>query len=103
MASKNKRHVHKYHKVSLGYTDVWACALPDCTHYIPQYSEPLVNGKRSLCWECGDEFILHPIAMKDRAPNCDNCRLGVKPAEVEMSEELRKKLEALGISPTKIA
>ena len=69
-------HIHRYHKVDIGKRReyfVFACALPDCTHYL--HSENQVVGKFSLCWRCGKKFII----AKDvrgrvlKRPHCVSC------------------------------
>lgn len=68
-----KKHTHKYHKVSLNGQDVWACALPDCTHYMPKHMEFAVIGKKSICWSCDLEFILTGALMNQDNPKCRDC------------------------------
>lgn len=97
MSTKAKRHVHKYHKVDMGFSSVWACALPDCSHYMPKHMENTIEGKFSLCWGCGEKFILDVDAMKLTKPMCFNCRTGSTKEEetAPMSENLRALLEHL--------
>lgn len=64
-----KKHTHKYHRIH----DTWACAFPDCTHYMPKNVEHQVMGKMSRCWECDKPFILKEENMKDSEPKCFNC------------------------------
>ena len=71
--AKAKRHIHKYHKVLMSYTKVWACALPDCNHYMPTHMEQMVLGKASICWNCDSMFILNESNMKNDKPTCMNC------------------------------
>jgi hypothetical protein len=72
--TKAKRHVHKYYLADLpGFAKVWACALPDCNHYMPPHMERLVNGKHSICWGCGDVLTLNPQNMDTGKPLCNDC------------------------------
>ena len=64
------RHTHKYYRLKDG---LWHCALSDCTHYMPRNVEEQVEGKKSLCWECGEEFILDERAMESARPVCFAC------------------------------
>jgi hypothetical protein len=73
MATKARRHIHKYYKANLAGVKVWACALPECTHYMPAHMAALVDGKASLCWKCEDRFILNPSNMTEDKPICDEC------------------------------
>lgn len=71
--AKSKKHIHKYHRISLTYAKVWACALPTCYHFMPKHLETNVPGKTSICWNCGEEFILDETNMKNDKPICANC------------------------------
>lgn len=76
------QHVHKYQKRKLGKNKdyvVFACALPNCRHYIaPQ----LAIGKASLCNKCGEIFLITAeMARPGREqlkPHCDSCTRGRK-------------------------
>lgn len=70
MASKN--HIHKYYRLRDG---LWHCALSDCTHYMPSNVSDSVPGKKSICWECEEPFILDPMNMQKDKPICLNCSL----------------------------
>lgn len=72
--NKAKRHVHKYHKVIVGGTKVWACAHPECPHFMPAHMAEMVAGKASYCWECGEKMILDADNMKMDKPTCPECR-----------------------------
>lgn len=75
-----KRHKrHKYYRVEVAQNKVWACALPDCTHYIPKHMEKLANGKATFCWGCNAEMTLNPSNMNEDRPQCENCKLGIIP------------------------
>lgn len=53
---------------------VYACSLPDCTHYLPV---KLAIGKKSICTECNEEMIMtHQIVTDLRLvnPRCTECR-----------------------------
>jgi hypothetical protein len=72
-----KKHVHKYHKAHIYSVDTYSCALPDCTHYLPNGMQSLIIGRSSICWECSQQFILNPESIKLDKPTCDSCRLGI--------------------------
>lgn len=73
------KHVHKYHKVTLQFAQVWACGLPDCNHYMPHNLTPLVVGRKSICWHCNTEFVLDDENMKNDKPICMKCDGSSKP------------------------
>lgn len=81
----SKRHIHKYHKLSDG---LWHCALSDCTHYMPSNVAACLPGKRSICWECGNEMILDDDNMKLEQPLCIIC---LNPQLDELSKFLASK------------
>ena len=74
MSTKAKRHVHKYHQIDLNFVKVWACALPDCNHYMPHHLTSTVLGKYSYCWSCGEKITLDIENMKDDKPMCRTCK-----------------------------
>ena len=79
--SQAKRHTHKYYRAEVAWGRVWACALPDCHHYMPQHMESLMNGKSSICWECGEKFVMTPASMEMDKPVCASCLLGEEVAQ----------------------
>lgn len=70
----SKKHIHKYHRISLKFGQVWACALPTCSHHMPNDLTPTLLGKASICWSCGNEFILDDVNMVDAQPQCNACK-----------------------------
>lgn len=64
-----KRHIHKYHFVS----KQWHCALSDCTHFMPGNVAGNILGKKSICWNCGKEFLLDEESLKNEKPQCIFC------------------------------
>lgn len=60
-------------------TPTWACAKPDCNHYMPPHIESSINGKYTICWECGATTTMNVLSMKDNNPKCDECRGNVIP------------------------
>ena len=54
----------------------WACALPDCTHFMPRNVENMVEGKKSICWKCNQIIILDASNMRDDRPICRTCKFG---------------------------
>lgn len=75
-------HIHKLKRVRYksGNT-VFFCALPDCNY---KSNPSLVLGKRSLCWRCGEPFIMNEYALRLAKPHCEGCH---KPkSEVDKNE-----------------
>lgn len=33
-----------------------------------------IVGRKSICWKCGDEFILGPMGLQEDKPRCNDCR-----------------------------
>lgn len=83
MATKAKRHIHKYHRIEVAGEKVWACALGNCNHYMPAHMVNMVPGKNSFCWECDEMIILGPDNMIEDRPRCFNCRTGISPDSIE--------------------
>lgn len=67
-----QNHVHKYRRKFLGkkgYT-VYACALPNCLHYVRR---ELAEGKESICWRCGKKFVITKADLRRAKPHCKKC------------------------------
>jgi hypothetical protein len=73
-----KNHTHKYIRRETGSSPVWACALEDCNHFMPNHLTNLVIGRSTYCWDCGDKFKMTELSMVDDMPKCESCRLGIK-------------------------
>lgn len=83
-----KKHTHKYYfGLLVGGDKVWACALPNCTHYMPKHMEGNVEGKFALCWKCSEQFTLDPVNMKRAKPICDDCTMMIVPDPLEESPD----------------
>ena len=68
----------------MGSVNVWACALPDCNHYMPKHLENMLPGKNTLCWKCSNECELNGSNMEDDKPKCFDC----SPVESKIGEYL---------------
>lgn len=91
MASKN--HIHRYKYVNIGKKDkslnVYACSLPNCSHYMPVNHEKLLIGKETLCNQCMEKTIMTAdiVGRHIVKPRCYSCRTGSKITEPEKKEE----------------
>ena len=69
------KHVHRYQRTNIAKQqgkkyEVYRCSLPDCNHYlVPE----LVVGKKSVCWRCGETFILVADLARLAKPHCKAC------------------------------
>lgn len=75
MIPRKPRHIHKYHRIKIGRSKdyiVYACALPDCPHYLP--IEQIV-GKLTVCWRCGETCQIRRDRRGDilHKPHCLQC------------------------------
>lgn len=70
MPEKTK-HIHKLKRLKYksGNT-IFFCALPDCKYKTNIF---LALGKRSLCWRCGEPFIMDEYNLRLAKPHCENC------------------------------
>jgi formylmethanofuran dehydrogenase subunit E len=71
-----KKHVHKYMRFgptpAMSYY-IWKC-VDGCAHFIHEKQEFYVVGRKSICWGCGEEFVMDEDAMKEEMPRCVTCR-----------------------------
>ena len=69
------KHIHRYQRANIAKAqgkkyEVYRCSLPDCNHYlVPE----LVAGKKSICWRCGDPFVITTNLLRLAKPHCKNC------------------------------
>lgn len=72
-----RRHTHFYGKKPMYTYQVWACNLPDCTHFWPIGTQnAMLDGKLSICWNCAKEFRLDMRALENDKPCCsEKCQL----------------------------
>lgn len=61
---KLKRHMHKSGNATL------FCTLPDCQFKI---NPAFALGKRSICWRCGNDFIMTEYSLRLAKPHCESC------------------------------
>lgn len=66
-----QKHVHKLkrHKFKTG-SSIYFCSLPDC-HY--KIKTELAFGKKTICWRCGEEFIMNEYSIRLAKPHCEKC------------------------------
>lgn len=70
MATKTT-HVHKLKRIKYkSGNQVFFCALPDCNY---KTNIALALGKRSLCWRCGEGFVMNEYSLRLAKPHCENC------------------------------
>lgn len=75
-ASAKQQHVHKFKKLRYkSGNEIFFCALPDCSQKI---NPALALGKKSICWRCGEEFIMSEYALRLAKPHCEGCHKGKK-------------------------
>jgi hypothetical protein len=66
-----EKHVHKFKrlKYKTGST-IFFCTLPDCS---VKLNPALALGKRSICWRCGEPFVMTEYSLRLAKPHCENC------------------------------
>lgn len=103
---KKKNHYHRYRKVKMGKNDsyiVYACAEPECSHYI---RPELLIGKLAQCYHCRSLFTVSREQVREGRRylklHCNACT-GLKLNMVtnsktkEITSESKPKLEATQI------
>ena len=70
------QHIHKYKRLTYKSGNaIFFCALPECNQKI---NIALALGKRSLCWRCGEPFIMSEYSLRLAKPHCDACHKSKK-------------------------
>lgn len=62
-------HVHKYKRFKFGNGRVaFRCMAGGCAHYV---LEELILGRQSICWRCGNIFMIDERSARLAKPHCD--------------------------------
>lgn len=68
--TNSKNHTHKYKNID----GTWVCELEGCTHYLPKnFHRGIPLGMKSICHECGLEFIIDSANLRQVHPKCEDC------------------------------
>jgi hypothetical protein len=71
MAEKKSLHTHKFKRLRYkSGNEIFFCVLPDCSQKI---NPALALGKRSICWRCGEPFIMNEYSLRLSKPHCEAC------------------------------
>jgi hypothetical protein len=54
----------------------------------------MVSGKMSICWSCGEDFILDPLAMQQSQPRCIDCHGEIVSDEIPISDAMRNYIDS---------
>ncbi len=64
-------HIHKLKRLKYkSGNSIFFCALPDCNF---KTNTSLALGKRSICWRCGESFIINEYSLRLAKPHCESC------------------------------
>ena len=69
----SEKHIHKYQQVHTKFKTLWKCGIPSCKHFMPEHLTALIIGRASLCWNCGETFVMTEEKMSSPRPICNNC------------------------------
>ena len=83
-----KSHIHKYHKIDIGSFKkpylVYACSIPDCTHYVPV---DRAVGRTTQCVVCGKPHEITKADLRYVRIACKNCK-GKRVRNAEIRERM---------------
>jgi len=86
-----EKHVHKFRRLRYkSGNEIFFCTLPDCSAKINQ---SLALGKRSICWRCGEPFIMNEYSLRLAKPHCNNChkpKNEIVPPTINLSDRLQQ-------------
>jgi rRNA maturation endonuclease Nob1 len=75
-------HIHKLKRVKVKKV------IYKCTECPSWYPEALAFGVKTICWKCGDEFILRKLKNNRVKPICDKCR-GILSPEIDVDNLMK--------------
>ena len=87
--AKKETHIHKYIRVRLGKHIVYKCSLANCTHFLRR---ELVVGRLSICWRCGEPFVMNRESITLARPRCTTCKKTAKKADIAAITEFIEKV-----------
>lgn len=93
------RHVHRYMRTRPRMEIIWKCMLPGCTHFIPLNTTVL--GRNSICWECGEVFVMEDRHLNEEMPKCDSCSGIAIENFQDMNDYIEKRLKQVKHAPPK--
>lgn len=66
-----QKHIHKVKRLRFkSGNSSYFCTLPDCYFKI---NPSLYLGKKTICWRCGEDFIMNEYSLRLARPHCEKC------------------------------
>ena len=66
-----QKHIHKVKRLRFkSGNHMYFCTLPDCYFKV---NPALFLGKKTICWRCGEEFIMNEYSLRLARPHCEKC------------------------------
>lgn len=92
---KSDHEVHKYYRTEFSNsgTTIYRCGLPGCPHFV---YEPLVIGRFSVCWRCGNDFIINKKTIRNRKLHCEECTKGKEQVRKDVPKLIDEFIKGLG-------
>lgn len=77
-----EKHTHQYVRIKIGKNKriEFKCSVDGCVHHI---RPELAIGRNSICYRCGNTFVLDKANMQLARPHCDVCTDSPKVNEVK--------------------
>lgn len=96
MKKEQTHDTHKYFKsvFKTSGTIIYRCGKTGCPHFV---YEPLIIGRLSICWRCGDTFEIMRKSIRNKKMHCEDCTRGRgKETEIKKLNENQVLNELLG-------
>jgi len=78
------KHTHKLKRLKYkSGVSVFFCVL-DCNFKI---SVPLALGKKTICWRCGEEFLMNEYSIRLVRPHCSSCHKSKNDKDIKLWEK----------------
>jgi hypothetical protein len=103
MATKARRHVHRYQRRLVAGIWVWGCALPQCSHYMPKHMESMVEGKASVCNTCDNTIMMTGEYLEMPVPKCTKCRAKEEADLARLFEQAQSEVNEIKITESTAA
>lgn len=90
--------IHKFYRTTFknSGTTIYRCGIAGCSTFL---YEPLVIGRLSICWRCGDTFVVIKRTIRNKKFHCEDCTRGYrgKEKDLKLVKEANELIESLPI------
>jgi hypothetical protein len=93
-----EKHIHKVKRQKFkSGNEMYFCTLPDCYFKV---NPALYLGKESICWRCGNTFIMNEYSLRLAKPHCEKCHQPKDKNSLNPSTDIAQTMDRLQATGT---